>query len=187
MLNNKSGFTLIELIVAIAILGAVAAVSIPQIVRRAQPSFERTQFIARFNALLSFALQQTVMTQKMHKIVVDFGKKKAHVEGEIGGPDARTGQGEFKPVSGAYITPEISIPDNLELKSLFIDNQEELTTQRKDTAQFFFFLVPEGLVQDVIMNLVDKKDVYEGKAHRVGLVLNPFLAQLRVYDSFQKP
>ncbi len=93
----------------------------------------------------------------------------------------------FTPVTGSYITSEISIPESLEVKSAFIEGKDVLARIVKEKAEFYFFLVPEGLAQDVIINLVDKKEVYNGKPEQVGLVLNPFSAQLRAYDSFQKP
>jgi prepilin-type N-terminal cleavage/methylation domain-containing protein len=187
--NNKSGFTLLELIVAIAIIGIVAAISIPQFIRRAQPRHARAQFIEQFNALLSFGMQQTLMTQQVHALYVDFGKRKISVSMQTDelDPNKKMGDYIFKPVSGAYITSEISIPESLELKSLFIEGKEELARKSKDKAEFFFFLVPEGLAQDVIINLIDKNDVHNNKPQEVGLVLNPFFAQLREYDSFQKP
>ena len=187
--NNKSGFTLIELIVAIAIIGILAAISLPQLIRRPQPSFERTQFIARFNTLLSFGMQQTLMTQKIHALSVDFEKKIISLSAETTELDPGKDKGDykFKPVTGSYITPEISIPELLEVKSAYIETKDALAGIGKEKAKFWFFLVPEGLAQDVIINLVDKKDLYNGKPQSVGLVLNPFSAQLREYDSFQKP
>ena len=44
------------------------------------------------------------------------------------------------------------------------------------------------MTQDVIINFYDTKDVLPDESPRpVGLVLNPFSAQLKEYDTFKKP
>jgi hypothetical protein len=43
------------------------------------------------------------------------------------------------------------------------------------------------MAQDVVMNFIDTKDTQDGKPLQVGLVLNPFTAQFKTYDTFQKP
>jgi hypothetical protein len=39
----------------------------------------------------------------------------------------------------------------------------------------------------VIINFLDTKDTKDDAPRRVGLVLNPFTAQFKIYDAFQKP
>ena len=58
---------------------------------------------------------------------------------------------------------------------------------RSKTASVWFYIIPEGMVQNVVINMTDTKDVRDNQARPVGLILNPFSAQLKIYDSFQKP
>ena len=61
-----------------------------------------------------------------------------------------------------------------------------MAREGRQTTELWFFIVPEGLAQDVVINLLDMRDKDRGKAKQVGLVLNPFAAQFKSYDSFQK-
>ncbi len=47
--------------------------------------------------------------------------------------------------------------------------------------------MPDGLTQTVTMNFLDTKQLNAaGKPRQFGLVLNPFNAQFKVYDGFQR-
>jgi hypothetical protein len=54
------------------------------------------------------------------------------------------------------------------------------------TTRIFFYVIPEGLSQEVTINFIDKKDSIDGRARMIGLVLNPFTVQFKVYDRFAK-
>jgi hypothetical protein len=58
---------------------------------------------------------------------------------------------------------------------------------KSKTEEMWFYVIPGGMAQDVIINFIDTKDLYNNAPRSVGLVLNPFSAQFKIYDTFQKP
>ena len=73
-INKRQGFSLLELLVAIAIIGVLSAIIVPN-VQRSTPRYERESFIARFNSLVQYGWQQALSTHKVQRINVDIGKK----------------------------------------------------------------------------------------------------------------
>lgn len=186
-MNNKSGFTLIEIMVALVLIGILATFVVPNL-QRSVPSYERKKFISHLNALFGLAWQNAVVSRAVHKVSFDFGKKKVSIAAAT---DAQTREGKpvFKPMQSPYLKTSLDIPDNLQIKNFFIEGFDELSRYAGGTAtaESWFYIVPEGLTQPIIINLIDTKELLgDGKPEPVGLVLNPFTAQLKEYDTFQK-
>lgn len=180
----KNGFSLIEVLVVLFLVGIMAAVMIPNFQGR-QPRQEREQFINRLNGLVQFGWQSAIMTHKLHRVFFDFKKNKVRLEVEAGGKDIK-GEQKFVPVSSAYVSHEVTIPEQLKVKNFMIEGKEEISSGFHLKVAWFF-IVPDGLTQDVVINMTDTKDtIGSDKVRQVGLVLNPFLAQFKVYNEFQK-
>lgn len=179
---NSKGFTLLEILVAIALIVIMATVLIPNLGRQI-PGYERKQMISSLNALTRLAWQNAVITNKIHKIVFNTEKKNVHVEIE---QDAKDDKGEFlfKPLKEAYVKSSMHWPDRFQIKNFFIEGFDEMRRfgGGKTTTETWFFVVPEGLAQEVTINMIDSKDVVDGKPRQIGLVLNPFTAQFSVYE-----
>jgi len=186
MKNNFYGFSLLEILIVIALMGILGTVIVPNI-RRSTPRYEREEFIARFNALTQLAWQQALMHNKLQKITVDTGKKLIELSSATGETD-RSGEPLFKPLTEVVQSTALVIPEQIVIKQFFIEGYDMMTkfTGRK-TNEMWFYIVPEGMTQDVIVNFLDTKDTLRDTARQVGLVLNPFTAQFKVYDTFQKP
>src|SRR2546428_6968481 len=72
--STKAGFTLLELLITIAIIAMLSAIIVPNL-QRATPRYEREAFVARFNTLVQYGWQQSLVTHKVQRITVDIGKK----------------------------------------------------------------------------------------------------------------
>ena len=172
-MSNRLGFTLIELMVALAIIGILAAMVIPNF-QRMQPGYERDQFIARLNGLVQFSWQNAIVTHSIHKVAFDMGERRAWIERATDERD-REGEPVFKPITGQYMDTSMIWSKQIEVKQFIIEGFDEMARfAGRKTAKVWFFLVPEGLSQEVTINLIDTYDTLAGKPRQVGLVLNPF-------------
>lgn len=165
------------------IVGLLAAIISPNL-RRRQPDYERQQFLAHLNALVRFTAQQAAVTGKVHRLFFDFKQNKvsAQIKGE--GKNEK-GEQLYVPIKGRYVHSSLTWPKNLVVKQFKIEGTDEMARDTRPT-EFWFFIVPDGLTQDVVINILDVNKAYRDKPKQVGLVLNPFAAQFKIYESFQK-
>ena len=184
--NSKHGFTLIELMITIAVIAVLAAVVIPNLLR-SQPGYERKVFIAELNGLLKYAQGNAIITYTNQQIVLDLENRKMELRAQTDKTDLK-GEIIYKKVQGPYINTTVKIPENIDVKNFIIEGFDEMgRSTTKKAGEVWFFIVPEGMAQEVTMNFVDRKDrLYNDKPRPIGLVLNPFTAQFKEYDSFQK-
>jgi prepilin-type N-terminal cleavage/methylation domain-containing protein len=181
----RKGFTLLEIIVAIAIIGLISAIIIPNFMRRA-PSYERQEAVANLNALAQLAWQNALIEDKIHKL--KFNLKTGRVFLEIATGEYGKEEPTFKPLERMHVSTEFIWPEHLEIRQFIVEKFDVMTLyvgKRSETV--WFFIMPDGLAQDVIINFFDIKDqLPDGKARPIGLVLNPFNVQFKEYDTFQK-
>ncbi len=182
---SKEGFTLIELMVVIMLLGIIAAIVGPNM-RRRLPKQQREAFISNVNTLLGNAWQYAVQRQKIVRVHFDFEKNLSSLQEQTDTKDIK-GDAVFKPIEAEYRTTQYRWPDNIEIKQFFINGVNEMTSG-KSVTKMWFFIIPDGMSQEVIINAVDTKEQRADDSDvQIGLVLNPFSAQLKSYGSFQKP
>jgi prepilin-type N-terminal cleavage/methylation domain-containing protein len=182
---GSNGFTLIEILIAIVIMGIMLAVVVPNF-RRLFPAREREQFVNALSALTRYAWQHALIERKNHKVIFDFTEKKVWIEMATG--TTKSGQAEFGPLKRAYVATSLVIPKSIEIKNFIIEGYDEISRYGggSKAAQSWFFITPDGLTQTVTINFVSNKETAAGRPRQFGLVLNPFNAQFKVYDSFQK-
>jgi hypothetical protein len=146
--------------------------------------YERKQFIARINSLAQTAWQQAIITGTVHRVLFDMLARTAVVERDTT-KSVLTKKLEFVPIKEENTS--MSWPASIEIRQFIIEGFDEMkrsTTRRTKTA--WFYVIPDGMTQAVTINGVDKDEQIENKPRPFGLVLNPFFAQFKVYDVFQK-
>ena len=182
----KAGFSLLEMMVVIGIIALMAAIVLPNL-QTATPSKKRKQCVAEIQTLFGYAWQHALTTGKVHRLFFDFNKRTITIQMTEDTVDAK-GDPLFVTVKEAYAKTIYQWPGNIIIKQFFIEGTDELNQLGKKTETVWCFIVPDGMAQPVIMNAIDtaQKDA-TGKDLQIGLVLNPFTARLKEYETFQKP
>lgn len=180
---DKQGFSLIELIVVIALIGIMATIAVSSY-KALFPSSERKKFISQLNQLTSFAWKNAQITQRIHTIFFDIKNGKVRVQIDSG-KRASGNKIVSQDIKRNYFSTSITIPRNIQIKNFIIEGFDEASKGKLETV--YFYIMPNGLAQQVTINFIDTKDkVGGGRARQIGLVLNPFTAQFKEYDTFQK-
>ncbi|MCL5875096.1 MAG: prepilin-type N-terminal cleavage/methylation domain-containing protein [Candidatus Dependentiae bacterium] len=178
----KQAFTLIELLVAIAIILLMATISVPAY-KRLFPNIERNNFLSKLEQLTTFAWNNALSTNKIHAILFDIKEGQVRVQVDSGKRET-TGKIVLQNIKGAHLQTSIAIPKNIEIKNFVIEGFDEASKGRLEQA--YFYIMPDGLAQQVTINMVDTAQRIAGRARQIGLVLNPFSARFTIYDQFQK-
>lgn len=186
--NSKPGFGLLEILIALAILGALASIAVPNYMQQ-QASYERKKFVTSLNALMSEVFQQTLINEKIERVKFDFKKRSITMEQEDDRYD-EDGNKLFKPVLLHYVDTKYRWPETFEFKQFFVKRQDEIAVRgvHGDTNEVWFYVMPSGMAQEVIINILDTQDEAVHKdGTEMSLVLNPFTLQFREYHDFQIP
>jgi len=179
-MSVKPAFTLLEVLFVMLIVGLFMSMVIPNFLGRG-PRYERELFITRLNAITQLAWQQALVTHKIHMVHFDFTTRRVRVEVAQEGASQK-GALVTVPMRG-LMQSSFVWPVHIAIKDFFIERVNEMSGRTIKSA--YFVLMPEGLAQEVTINFIDKKDTIAGRARKFGLVLNPFSAQFKVYDTFQ--
>lgn len=182
--KNRAGFSLLELLIVIAIAGVMGAAFI-SLLSSMQPGYARKQFVSKVNALVQFGWQQAVITRKVHRVLFDIKNRKASLE--IESEKSTQSKVVFEPLKKSFMSTSMTWSDSIIIKQLLIEGFDEMKRfAGGKTETVWFYIVPDGMVQAVTINFLDKEQLIDGKPKPVGLVLNPFTAQFRVYHAFVK-
>jgi prepilin-type N-terminal cleavage/methylation domain-containing protein len=180
--TSKPGLTLIEVLVAIALIALLATMVIPNI--RVTHRHKRERFFKRFSALTQFAKNNALIKNKLHRIIIDMQNKKISLAMKQTNKQSKI---TFEPIKSSFLGTSIDIPDHLQIRNFYIGKDDEM--ERFGTGvveKIWFYITPEGLTQDVIINVLDTIEQKAGNNGEFSLILNPFSAQFVRYESFQK-
>lgn len=163
----------------------MAAIIVPNM-RYLMPTYKRKEFISRVSGLVQFGWQNALVTQKVQRLWFDLKKRVISLEIETRKPELT--QEFFEPVNLTHAATQYQWPDTIEIKQFFIEGSNVMAQPGFKAETIWFYIVPEGLVQDVIINLIDTAELDAArKPINFSLVINPFTAQLKMNEGFSKP
>lgn len=187
--SKKPGFTFIELVVVLAIVAVLAVTILPNF-KRLWPGYQRREFVDYMNSLMQITWHNAIVTNKLHKVNFDLEKRKIWVEMQSDLKPNAQGDIPFVAIQSPYMKTTYEWQDEtFDFKNFYIAKRDEISlTLKNKSGKIWFFITPEGLAQPVILNIIDLKEATQGqRGTEFSLVLNPFLAQFKLYDTFQRP
>ena len=182
---NQQGFTLIEILVAIVLIGIMATIVVPSLTR-GTGRYGREQFIYQLQALVQLGWQSALSTGKIHRVLVDIDKRAISL-GSASGTFDKNGDPEFKPAKVLFVKSSMTWPAHIQIKQFNIEGFDEMSRYGvgRKTTEMWFYIMPDGLTQEVTINALDTKDLKNNKPRPFSLVLSPFSAIFKYYDTFQ--
>lgn len=182
MSSKRHGFSFIELMIAIAVVGIMMTAIVPLL--QQDMGYERKQFIARLNSLVQLAWQQAIITHDVHRVLFDFKEHTAIIERNTT-PSSTDKKLTFEPIKDPYATMRWA--EHVVIRQFIIEGYDKLKrSASRATNSAWFYIIPDGMTQQVTINGIDKHDLFNNRPRQFGLVLNPFMAQFKEYDTFQK-
>ena len=182
MIKASKAFTIIEMLVAIALIGVIAAVILPMLFRRA-PGADWKTIGRELNNLVAFTRQEAIANQKTHRLVFQRRPNEAdsvRIEEELPNPE-KPGQLMYKPAKSEYFSTTYKLPSTVKIKTVYMGRQEMFEEKR---GVAYCYVIHDGLVQDVLVHLVRRIDNNEIVA---SYKMNPFLGRFEFYDGVLKP
>jgi type II secretory pathway pseudopilin PulG len=182
------GFSFLQLVIVIAIMAIVGLVVVPNVSKRV-PLAQRKEFHESLNALARQAWTRALQTGHVHKILFNLKERTVKLEEQVIAMD-RDGKPVFAPVPLSFFAKHYQWQEHLEIKQFYVEGVDEVGKNNPDNTMedIWFFIVPEGMAQEVIINLFDNRDThYSLDGQEVSLVLNPFRVQFQMYEEFKNP
>ena len=140
--KNPAGFTLIEIMVVIAIIGLVAAMGMPSIIRAVQKEGMR-KALSDVQDVCFTARQRAIISKQKTAVVIHPADGTFSVEGAVTGAAAGAAN-QGKVAAG-------TLPDSIHFAMLDIFRQDYLES---DWAKIFFY--PDGTCDETVMVLLGR-------------------------------
>lgn len=164
-----SGFSLIEIIVVIALLALVSAIVIPRIKRQPLPLVK--QFEQNLNGLLQQTKTNAMATQKLHRIFLDHKNHVVRIDVEDGKKDSQ-GKRTFKSLEIPYVKTSFPLDENLTIDRFTVNGKNFMSNTELSYYEMWFYITQDGICQEVEMVLVDQQ-----KKQNAIITINPFFCK----------
>ena len=188
VLGNKPGFSLIEIMIAIALVAVLLALAVPNLLGRKAVQ-ERKAFPTQLNTIMSEVWLRGLETGKIHKVNFDLEHRNIQVSEQTDKVDGEK-KLVFEPIKLHFSFNNYTWPESFDIQQIYVQKIDEIASGglSRKTENILFYVMTDGMTQEVIINGIDQPDNQSEKdAKQFSIVLNPFTAQCVMYDTFQKP
>jgi hypothetical protein len=192
---NKRAFTIIEVLVILALLGMIAAIGIPQINRIFRSNLKNSS--RKISSAIRYAYDSSVISGNVFRLVIDFEKSSYHVEQSdrkdflveeyteeeeekieddlTEEEKEKRNKTSFLPIKG-----ELGKPNRLP-SAIKFDSLEKVRIKRifKEGKTFLYFF-PQGATEKVILRLVGRRE----KTGFYSLVVNNITGKVKIEGSY---
>ena len=170
-MNKKKAFTLIEVLIVLAIVGMIIGIGIPQVQRVFRTNLKSAA--VRLSGLIRFGYDSAVVKGAIHRIVFDFEKRSYMLEVSTTNEllsledESKLKKDQKKSVFAEEEAPKPPSfypyegeagKENVLPNGVVFDSIENVSLKRKatgDVAYLYFF--PQGMTEDVIIRLKSDK------------------------------
>jgi prepilin-type N-terminal cleavage/methylation domain-containing protein len=165
---NKNGFTLLEVIVVVAIIGLIAGIGIPQINRVFRTNLKTTS--TQISSMIKYSYDAAIINHMTYRIAFDFSSNTYHLEVSksqegflldaeedkkesiLYKDEKQKKENNFAPYSGEW-GRAVQLPQNLK-----IENIVDVKTRKEYSSDIFYlYFFPHGQTQEVIIRLNGEK------------------------------
>lgn len=160
---EKAGFTLIEIVIVILIIGIITAVSVPRLFR--SPVSQTEQFVGRLNTLMQEAVESAQQSGMNKRVFFNIAAKSVAIQSIAGKQEGRA----------------IEIPAAVEISEVFINGKSAFALGAGEKRDVYLLINADGISQEVRLVLVNhavRSRSPQGGAYE--FYLNPFTSVFRL-------
>ncbi len=172
-----------ELVVVILLIGVIASVFLPRILRQRKPSVEWPVILDNLNNLILFARQEAIANRQVYRLRFQSNPKgldTIRVEIEKDNPE-KPGTKIYDAVSSYYFKTFYELDSQIRIKAVYLGRNEQLDEHR---GVGFCYVIPDGLVEDVMLHVARRMN---GNEITVTFKMNPFAGKFEMLDGRVKP
>lgn len=182
---EHSGFSFLEMTIVLALLALLGTFVVPNLFKNNRKNQVKA-FISSLQNVVKDAALRSLIENKMHQIYFDIEHEVIQIRVYDPASIESNNHKKFKKVIDVEYLTEIAFPKNFIIHNFFINGIDEVTAGNL-MLDVFFYIMPDGTSQTIIINCVDQDiDGFEDDI-KFSLVINPFYARMSVYELFQAP
>jgi prepilin-type N-terminal cleavage/methylation domain-containing protein len=184
MTREKNGFALIEIMVTVLIIGIMATMIFPRLLRRS-PNLEWTHVHQELNNLLYFARQEAILNKEIYRLTIDTKGAEHTISVETQKIDrAKPDQKKYDVVPSEYFETRYTLPSALKIHAVYKGKQEQLE-ENKQVAHCY--IIPDGLVEDMLIQMKRSSENAPEQESKATFKVEPFFGTFELSSGYSKP
>lgn len=196
MLRKSSGFTLIEILVVVALIGLVMAFALPSVSNIFRVSINTTT--REIASLVKESYNSAIVTGRVHRLAYNMSEGTYWVESGppgllLGSDKSREKEERLKKLHSTNeeepkSTPTFSIEKSLTRKEkslprgvVFTDIVNEQSPEPLSTGMAYTHFFPHGQTEQTVIHLKDSRQ------HEISLVISALVGRTKLIDGYYSP